>query len=120
MLVERTHLTEQTAVSGQGNEVARAARVVDWLKAELVAGVGNVLRLSVRGREDALLDGLADLVMQLYLLARRLGISWSRLEMRVLDRIRLNILADHQLEQWYGDMTGLESHFRKKGLPPEQ
>ncbi len=106
--------TPEPRAPGHDNEVVRAARVLEWLKAELVAGVGNVMRASARGREDVLVDGLADLIMQAYLLARRLGINWTRLEMRIEDRLRQNIDGEHQLEQWYGDLTALANHYRRK------
>lgn len=119
MLPDRSAAPEVKPAPNRDSEVARAARILEWLKAELVAGTAGVLRAAVRGREDVLLDSLADLVMHVYLLARRLGLNWTRLEMRVEEKLRLNIADEHQLEQWYGDLTALEKHFRLRGRWPE-
>lgn len=91
-------------------EVVRAARVIEWLKAELVGGVACTLRGIAHSHEDAIVEGLADTILHTYLLARRLGISPARLDLRVENKLSLNISQGHQLERWYGDLSCLSGH----------
>jgi hypothetical protein len=44
-------------------DVGRSARAIEWLKAELVSAVGEAFRGLYRGREDAVLDALAQVVL---------------------------------------------------------
>lgn len=91
-------------------EVVRAARVIEWLKAELVGGVACTLRGIAHGHEEAIVEGLADTILHTYLLARRLGISPARLDLRVENKLTVNISQGHQLERWYGDLSFLAGH----------
>ncbi len=93
-------------------EVGRNARAVEWLKAETVAAVGEALRAIAQGREDGVLDGLAQVVVASYLLARRLGMPYARLDLKIDALLDANVAQDHQLEHWYGDMSSLRTHRR--------
>ena len=48
-------------------------------------------------------------------LARRLGISPARLDMKVESRVRSAMAEPHELEQWYGDFSALYRHFQGGG-----
>jgi hypothetical protein len=95
-------------------DVGRNARAVEFLKAELVASAGAVLRGLVRGREEETLDGLAQTLAAAYLLARRLGIPFARLDLRLEGFLRANAEQGHQLERWYGDVTALLAHLEQR------
>ncbi len=95
-------------------DIARNIRMLEWLKAELVSAVGTLLRGAVRGGQEALVDGLAGVLMTTYLLGRRLGISYARMESRLLDRLRAGIADDHEAEQWFGDLSSLLHHLESK------
>lgn len=91
-------------------DLARAARTVEWLKAELLAGVASVARGQVRGREDEVAEGLGDVLLNTYLLARRMGVGFARLDLRVLHKLQVNIDEGHALEAWYSDLSALRDH----------
>jgi ABC-type transporter Mla subunit MlaD len=105
---------EVAAVNEPRVDVGRSAKAVDWLKAELVAAVAETFRGFNRGKEEAALDGLAEVVLAAYLLARRAGASFTRLDMRLEALCRANVAQDHQLERWYGDMTALADHLEQR------
>jgi hypothetical protein len=91
-------------------DVGRSAKAIEWLKAELAAGVGEAFRELYRGREDDVLDALAEVVLTCYLLARRAGAPFARLDLRLESLCRANIVQEHQLERWYADMSALAGH----------
>ncbi|BDG61845.1 MazG-like family protein [Caldinitratiruptor microaerophilus] len=92
--------------------VARGLRTIEWLKAELLAAVGDLFRGMLRGADDLVLDSLAHIVLVAYLLARRLGYSYTRLDLKVADQVRRHLDAGHEVERWYGDLSALSRHFR--------
>lgn len=95
-------------------DVGRSAKAIEWLKAELVAGVGEAFRQLYRGHEDAALDALAEVIMTCYLLGRRAGAPFARLDLRLEALCRANIVQEHQLERWYADMSALASHIERR------
>lgn len=100
-------------------DVARNARTVEWLKAELAGGLAGTFRAMWRGRSDAVTESLAGVIMLAYLLARRLGVSYSQLDNKLLGYLRTNIEEGHEIEEWYGDLSALAGHWhqRRGGLP---
>lgn len=97
--------------AGQEPGIARNVRVVEWLKADLVASTAGVFRAMARGSEDKLVDALAGVVITCYVLARRLGIGFSLLDLRVEAKLRQNIEEGHEVERWYGDLSSYLNYF---------
>ncbi len=94
-------------------DITRNARTIEWLKTELLNGVAALHRSLLKNRDDELLENLADTVITAYLLARRLGITYSRLDGKVAGKLRVNIEERHQVEQWYGDLSALLEHLER-------
>ena len=99
---------------GEG-DLARDLRVVEYLKADLASGLAAVYRSMARGNDEAVGEALAALVVGAYLLARRVGISPSRLDLKVEHHLRAGMEEPHELEQWYGDFSALYRHVQGGG-----
>lgn len=99
----------------KGNvDIAKQARAIEWLKAEIVASNGKTLRAMVQGDEEQILNGLAEAIIAQYLLARRLGIHLARLDNHIQSMLRAHASNQHELERWFGDLTALASYLKKK------
>jgi predicted transcriptional regulator len=94
-------------VFNQGVDIARNIRVIEWLKTELVEAVAALYKAMMKNSEEAIEDALASTVITVYVLARRLGISFAQLDVRVESKIRDAISDKHEVEDWYGDLTAL-------------
>lgn len=99
-------------------DIAKNARTLEWLRAELVGSAAQAMRAMARGEEDAAIDALASGVVVCYLLARRMGASYARLDNQVLARLHDSIAGGHEIEQWYGDLTQLAAHLRRQPRVP--
>lgn len=95
-------------------DIARNARAINWVKAELLGGVADLYKSILRGGDELVLETLASIIIATYVLARRLGISFETLEAKVLNKLRVNISENHQIEAWYGDLSGLRNHIEQK------
>ncbi len=91
-------------------DVAKNIRAIDWLKAELASSVGSLFRAMHRGGEDLVCQSLANILVIVYLLSRRLGIGFARLDQGVEKTLGSNLEAGHSLEKWYGDLTALRTY----------
>lgn len=98
----------------QESGIAKNIRVVEWLKADLLTSVSALFRGMLRGDEEHLVDALAGLIITCYILSRRLGISFSRLDLKLESKLRQNIEENHELEKWYSDLSLLLTHLADK------
>ncbi len=95
-------------------DIARNVRTIEWLKTELINGVAMVFRSLMRDSEEAVADALANVVMTCYLLARRVGIGFAALEIKVQGKVKANVQRGHEIEKWYGDFSALERYFEEQ------
>lgn len=94
--------------------IAKNIRIIEWLKAEIISGVGNLFKAMVKNSEEAILDALAGLMMGCYILGKRLGIPFSRLDLRVEQRLQSPQLKEHEIEEWYGDVSNLQEYLSER------
>ncbi|MGG1518994.1 MazG-like family protein [Paenibacillus oryzisoli] len=95
-------------------DLARRAKVIEWLKTEVVDHVAHLLKGIWEGSHAKILDGLASLISSGYILGRRLGISYKQLDEAIVEKMKKHRQEGHQLEDWYGDISSLEEHLRKR------
>lgn len=95
-------------------DIAKNIRMIEWLKTELLDNVSGLFRGFVKGNESILLDCLSNIVVFAYVLARRCGISFQELERSVVGKVEKSIELGHQVEEWYGDLSDLNDHMKRK------
>ncbi|MFA5881459.1 MAG: MazG-like family protein [Eubacteriales bacterium] len=93
------------SVFDQGVDIARNIRVIEWLKTELLGTVSALFKAMMKNSDEAIEDALASMVITIYVLARRVGISFAQLDIRVESKLRNAIKDKHEVEDWYGDLT---------------
>lgn len=93
--------------SSKGIDVAKNIRVIEWLKAEMVGSVASLLRSMVGGAEDLIADCLAGIIMTAYILGKRVGIAYIKIDQKVKEKVAAGIREGHQIEEWYGDLSSL-------------
>ncbi len=98
------------SLPGRETGVAKGLHTIEWLKSELLMGTGSLFKGLLRGSQDVILDSLAQVVISTYLLARRLGFGFVRLDLKIREQLRLNIEAGHEVEKWYGDLSAYLRH----------
>jgi len=88
-------------------QIAKNLKVIEWLKADILAATTALYKAMVHGSEEVILDSLAGLVITAYLLGRRLGFGFSRLDLKVEAKLKQGVDTGHEMEQWYGDLSSL-------------
>lgn len=102
------------SIFNQGVDIARNIKVIEWLKTELVGTVSALFRAMLKNSQDAIEDALASMVVTIYVLARRLGVNFAQLDVRVESKVRNGIKEKHEIEDWYGDLTALLKYISDK------
>ena len=101
----------------RNSDVTKNVKIIEWMKKELILSVGDVFDLIFKGvkpLEEALQDTLANIIMITYLLAKRLGISFSEIDYKIKEKIRIGIDQNHSVESWYGDFSNLKKHMENR------
>ena len=88
-------------------DIARSARAIEWLEAEMVYETGSFFHALVKNNEEAAQDSLAAVVISAYMLSRRLGYGFACLDAKVRARLQTNLEQEHEFEKWYGDISEL-------------
>ena len=101
----------------RNSDVTKNVEIIEWMKKELILSVGDVFDLIFKGvkpLDEALQDTLANIIMITYLLAKRLGISFSEIDYKIKEKIRIGIDQNHSVESWYGDFSNLKKHMENR------
>ncbi|HSQ90104.1 MazG-like family protein [Romboutsia sp.] len=100
----------------KSSDVTRNVKIMEWMKTELLMSLGDLFNLILKGvkpLDEALQDTLANIIMITYLLAKRLGISFTEIDYKVKEKIKLGVSENHSVERWYGDLSELRKHMDK-------
>lgn len=101
----------------KSSDITKNVKIMEWMKTELVLSIGDLFNLifkGVRPLDEALQDTLANIIMITYLLGKRLGISFTEIDYKVKEKIKIGIDENHSVENWYGDLTNLKKHIDNK------
>ena len=100
-------------------DITKNIRMIEFLKSELLTTVASLYQNLLKGTkvgQGVIQDILANLVLVTYLLGKRLGVSYLMIDSRILEKIRIGMLEEHETEKWYGDLTDLGEYMKlKKG-----
>ncbi len=101
-------------------DITRNIKIIEWLKSELLTDMANLFKVLVNGvREEvheSISDTLSNIILISYLLGRRLGISYTAIEIKVENKIKLGLIEDHDVEKYYGDLSELAKHLNSSRL----
>ena len=84
----------------RNSDVTKNVKIIEWMKKELILSVGDVFDLIFKGvkpLDEVLQDTLANIIMITYLLAKRLGISFSEIDYKIKEKIRIGIDQNHSV-----------------------
>jgi hypothetical protein len=99
---------------GRDMDIAKNIKLIEWLKTELLDNVSTLFRGFAKGGESILIDSLANIIVSAYVLGKRIGIQYHELDRQIAEKVRRSIEAGHQVEDWYGDLSLLENHVKRR------
>lgn len=90
-------------------------RVLEWLKADLAENMGVLFKSLLNAGSDASIDALAALIINSYILGRRVGINYQVLDMRIKHQLNTSISDLDEVHHIHGDLTQLQSYIEGRG-----
>ncbi|HHV59476.1 MAG TPA: hypothetical protein GXX49_04125 [Clostridiaceae bacterium] len=95
-------------------DITRNIKIIEWLKSELLTDVANLFKVLANGMKqeihETVSETLSNIILICYLLGRRLGISYSSIEAKIENKIKLGLIEGSNAEKYYGDLSELSRH----------
>lgn len=98
-------------------DVTGNIKTIEWLKTELLGTVSSLYRILLKGSkagQEALVECFAGVLILTYLLAKRLGIEFSTVDLKVQDKLKIGILEEDEIEKTNGDLSKLLAYFKQR------
>lgn len=98
-------------------DITKNIKMIEWLKSELLTAIALLFETLVKGiknSQEVVLDGIANIILITYLLGKRLGLSFESIDSKIKDKAKLGRIEEHNIEKWYGDLSGLLNHLDKR------
>lgn len=92
-------------------------KIIEQLKAELLCIIGDFFKLLTKGSNvahDAILDCIAGAIMVLYILAERLGYSFTAVDESMKKKLKLGIIEEDSIEKQGKDLSRLYNHIKER------
>lgn len=94
--------------------ITKNLKTIEWLKAELVDGVSSLFKAMIPNRENIIINSLIRLIIAAYLLGKRLGFTYEKIEGELESQIDILIEDKHEIEEWFGDLSELKKHLKDR------
>jgi hypothetical protein len=105
-------------VNNRDIDIVKNMKTVEWLKSELLTDIAYLHRIFVDSEEyskENIEDTISNIIMGSYVLGKRLGISFKDMDSTLKENIKLNLIEEHKIERWYGDLSQLLEHIDIRG-----
>lgn len=96
--------------------ITRGLKTIELLKCELVGGLSSLFKAMIPNQETMIINALVRINISVYLLAKRLGISFERIDQEMKEEIQELIDDQHEVEEWFGDLSALQKHMQEHNL----
>lgn len=95
-------------------DIARNIKALEMIKIELLDNLAALFKALLKGSSDKIVDILALIIINCFLLAKRMGLNFGRLDIQIYDRTKTLLKEGHNLEEWYGDISALKAYLEIK------
>ena len=92
-------------------------KVIEDLKAQLLCVIGDFFMLLTRGSnvaQEAILDCISGAVIILYILADKLGYSYTTVDDNMQKKLKLGIIEDDLVEKQGKNLSRLHNHLKER------
>lgn len=98
-------------------DISRSIMTIEYLKVNILRETAELFEemadFAGGGRREEISDRLADIIMNAYILGRRVGIGYNAIDSKISQKIRLGLIEDSETERHYGDLSELNRVFSR-------
>jgi hypothetical protein len=92
-------------------------KIIEQLKAQLICIIGEFFKLLTRGSnvaQEAILDCISGAMIILYILADKLGYSYSAVDESMQRKLKIGIIEEDVVEKQGKNLSRLNSHLKER------
>jgi hypothetical protein len=92
-------------------------KIIEDLKAQLLCIIGEFYKLLTRGSnvaQEAILDCISGAIIILYVLADRLGYSYSAVDESMQKKLKIGIIEEDLIEKQGKNLSRLNTHLKER------
>lgn len=92
-------------------------KIIEDLKAQLLCIIGEFFKLLTRGSnvaQEAILDCISGSIIILYVLADRLGYSYSAVDESIQKKLKVGIIEGDLIEKQGKNLSRLNTHLKER------
>lgn len=104
-------------MKNKGFNIMTNVKIIENLKAELLCIIGDLFRLLTKGSnvaKNSILECISGAIIILYLLAQRLGYSYSEVDENIETKLKLGISEEDIIEKESKDLSKLNKHIKNR------
>lgn len=64
--------------------------------------------------KENLEDTISNIILESYVLGKRIGLNYTDIDLTLKENIKLNLIKEHKIERWYGDLSQLLEHIESR------
>lgn len=98
----------------QESDIVKTMRLIEELKAELIFDIGELYKDLAIGYGEIRQEILAKMIVNCYILGKRLGIDFVEMDENVKSTLKRRISDNNDLEKRFGDFSKLARHLDNK------
>ena len=99
-------------------DITRNIKIIEGLKSQILTEIAALFRSLVSGfKEDAreeIGDAISNMIIIAFLLAKRLGVTYNSIGLKIQNKIRNGIINEQEEEKYYGDLTELAQYINNQ------
>ncbi|MDP4088175.1 MAG: MazG-like family protein [Bacillota bacterium] len=92
-------------------------RIIEELKAQLLCVIGDFFRLLTKGSniaKEAILESISGAIIILYILAERLGYSYTAVDETMQKKLKVGIIEEDIVEKQGQNLSRLNNHIGER------
>lgn len=104
-------------INNGGLNIVRNIKIIEELKAQLLCLIGEFFRLLTKGSniaQNAVLDCISGSILILYILADRLGYSFTAVDESMKKKLKTGIIEEDTIEKEGKDLSRLLNHMSQR------
>ena len=105
-------------MNNENFDIISNMNTIDNYKTYLIGFVADLFATMNKSKgntayNDEIIDEIADIIICSYLIGRRIGIGYDKIDKRIMDKLKLGLLEDKGLDKFNQDYSSLISYIRE-------
>ncbi|MEG0371542.1 MAG: MazG-like family protein [Clostridium sp.] len=104
-------------VNNENFDIIGNMNTIDGYKTYLIGFVADLFATMNKSKgntayNEEIIDEVADIIMCSYLISKRIGINYDKIDKRIMDKLKVGLLEEKEVDRQSKDYTSLINYMR--------